>query len=272
MKKFFSLLLCTAFVLSASACGNSAEVTSAEATTTAAETTTAPAATTPETTTTTTVQTTSEYEKFSSKDNAMSDGDGSEELFWNVSENGDAGFVIPMERYCSDHEFYLTAEKLISGGRGFFSTITTGVEFSDAPDTITSDTDENAYYSVKPDSVYGCTATNELYDKYCEFFAGDIGYDGFYSGIGQYFADVDGRLSATITAQGFMGGGFLEWGRSKTLIYDKTEEAAEVIIAVPETIMNDDPRDYEIYTFFHVSLVNTERGWRLTDEMYYRMH
>ena len=272
MKRIFYLLLCTSFILSFSACDMSAEITEADTVATA-ETTTVSVTTTPEATTETAISTTSEYEKFNSKDNAA--GENAErfaELFWNVSENGDAGFVIPLERYCSDYELYRTADALIDGGRGFFSVMTSGIELSGAPGTITGDTDENAYYPVNPECVYGCTTTAELYSRYCEFFAGSTGYDGFYSSIGKHFADIDGKLSTTIMAQGFMGGGFLEWSRRKTLIFDVTDETAEVLVAVPETIMNDEPRDYEIYTFFHISLVNTENGWRLTDEMYYSMN
>lgn len=182
-----------------------------------------------------------------------------ESLFWNYLDGNDGsrGFIIPIERLSDNYELYITTSQLIDKKLEFES------KMNGAPRYEAVITDDNplatgTYYEANPEYYFGCTNIAELNEYYCSIYVGKA--DAPLSG----FKDIDGKLHVLETG-GQQSGltNFMEWNNAKFIIYDETDVSATLIAGVPHWSGED---KYYAYSFYCMELINTENGWRLSDQ------
>lgn len=187
-----------------------------------------------------------------------------ESLFWNVGSTENAGFIIPVERYSTNWELYQIAEELIDKSRMYNSTLSMNVKFENEP----ASSDYEAFYPVEPNSVFGSTTMRELYNYYSSIFYDTESYEEYCDFWKNSYKDIDGVLCMNYGhSQGFMGGDFLLWDNRSIILYDETETTAEIMIAIPEEIKDEESLIEEwdtIYYFDSKSLSKDENGWRIS--------
>lgn len=185
-----------------------------------------------------------------------------ESLFWNYSDENDGsrGFIIPSERMSNNYELYVKAAELINNKLNFEAVLsgdaTNGFAVEDESLLIADE-----FYPASVDTYFGCESVAELKEYYCTIYAGNTDFSIF-----DKFKDVDGRLYVKYLglSAGLLNG--MEWSsEAKFIIYDETTEFAHLIVSVPHYSTNA-AGEYYNYSFYGMDLINTENGWRLSDD------
>ena len=182
-----------------------------------------------------------------------------ENVFWNIEGTDNAGFIIPIERYSDIGELYLQSKRLINGQRDFLRKITYC--------GISDETSNGKFYPVNKNDFFGCGSMKELYEHYLTIFEGRIGFKGFCEFFEGYLKDENGLLSVkrcvSNSISNFYGE---EWESRVVLIYDVTDSAASIIVALPNVNESSEIDDSDItYRFEAMKMRKREAGWRLTD-------
>lgn len=257
-------------LLSGCASGNS-EATDSTTTTTPAQLAETPETTTPETTTapvtTTKVTTTEDEYKHLKEKDLILDNEIEEELFWNDVDDYNSGFMIPMDRYCTDWELYETAEELIVKSVEFRSKLANGGDYGDNSDVV--EYEGSTYDKVHPEELYDCESLEELYDYYLSIYSGEKSFDEFCELVSFRLKEIDGELYYNLDGTG--GGSGLLWHYTKVFLYDKTETTVKVMIAVPNQWNSKEEENgdlYVAYGFASTSLELKDGDWRIHDSFF----
>lgn len=185
-----------------------------------------------------------------------------ESIYWNVPDTDNAGFILPIERYCSNWRLYRVAEELIGKQQHFLRTIIFGGKMS----AMRVNTIGEGFYPVNTSVFFGCENMKELYNYYLTIFENSIIFKDFCGLFEGYLEDKNGILSIKQGCFDFDMSGWL-WTERSVLIYDKKANGAKIIIALPKAIDSAEGESDRIYRFVSMKMVKSVNGgWRLSGE------
>ena len=190
-----------------------------------------------------------------------SDKKADESLYWNVPDTDNAGFIIPIERHCSNWRLYRTAEELIDKQQHFLCTMISGGKM---PDQRISSVDDG-FCQVSSSVFFGCGNMKELYEHYLTIFENNVSFKDFCRIFEGCLEDKNGMLSIKQGSFDFDTGGWL-WNERSVIIYDKKAAGAKIIIALPKDIGHTNGEADRIYRFVPMKMVKSSEGWRLSGE------
>lgn len=212
-----------------------------------------------------------EFIKYSSKD-GMRETLGSNfdtDTFWNIEGTSDAGFIMPIDRFCTDWELYCQVEQLINKHIDFRFALVTGDRAA-----LDYEYDGSEYCPVNTEHFFNCKTMADFFEYYKTIYCGNIGFEGFVDLLDDDFTDVDGVLSIKYEfSQGEMGGfGFMRWGYQSIAIFDQTDDHARVIMAVPCEIPTEANKiESPTYFFYAMDVFKIGDEWRLSDNSYFTL-
>ncbi len=154
------------------------------------------------------------------------------DLFWNIENTSNSGFIIPIERYCSDPEVFCEAYRLVGEQFKLFNKIS------------------------RSKSSFTDMVKLQLYEKYKMIFEGKFSYKSFCEFCGSNFDSFS-----------FIKCGYKD---RKMLVYDTTAQNACILTAVPQYQYIEKHLKKNIISYRFISNKITKIGneWKLTDEFF----